>query len=135
MSAVPNMVRTRIRDAETLQRKSNVPTDLQTPDRSDAADWIECHVVNGTRDWTEWTITEIADETGWSRTHISNTLEAYFDAASDDDPILTALGMDSRDLEQSGTDYRAGLRDGFREGVRFALENEKLLEASDATQG
>lgn len=122
------MVKPAIRDATRLKRKQRVPRSDRTPDRTKAAEWIDEHVIPSERDWEEWTIKEIAEGSGWSREHISNTLDRYFEPAhSPAEDVLDTLTDGMVDAEHSGDGYREGLRDGFREGVKFALENPDLL--------
>lgn len=53
-----------------IERKDPVPDDARTPERDDAADYIE-------EMWPADLI-EIADAAGYSRQHIRNTLDLYF---------------------------------------------------------
>lgn len=66
-----------IREAPRIRRRRFVPEDDRTEDRDKAADYIQKEVITAGR-WP-MTMTEIADETGYSRQHIANTLDAYFE--------------------------------------------------------
>jgi hypothetical protein len=122
------MIRPDLRDAQAIQRKRNVPDSQRTPQRDEVAEWITDQFVDGDESFGAWTLSDIADEVGYSRTHVTTVVDLYFEPATshNDDPVLDALG--GADIEQSGDGYQAGLRDGFREGVRFALENPELFE-------
>jgi len=113
-----------IKDAERIKRKTHIPEQHRTPKRSQAADWIEEHAAD---DWRNWTHTEIADETGFSRQHIDNVVEYYFEPAgadSDVEALADELGLGNvSSLERAvGGDvsrelliYRLGYRDGQRD--------------------
>lgn len=57
------------------KRKENIPSDIRTPGKDEAADAIDEIIESG-----RWPmdIKDIADEAGWSRQHIANTLEGYY---------------------------------------------------------
>jgi len=122
------MVRAVIKEATDLQRKAYVPDYDRTPDRDELAQWIDGEIVNGDLDWSQTTIQEISEMAGWSREHVSNTLDRYFVPASQ------AGGGDITQLIQAlptpdGNDnFQSGYRSGFSDGVRWALENRETLE-------
>ena len=60
--------------ADNLVRKASVPERDRTPQRDDAADYIEDM-------WPEHSLREIAEESGFSRSHIQNTIDRYFEPA------------------------------------------------------
>lgn len=76
-----------ITTAQSIRRKDNVPDEDRTPARDAAADFIEKEIVEKGR-WADTPMTEIAEmtadlegtgENGYSRQHIKNTLDAYFE--------------------------------------------------------
>lgn len=123
------MVRPELKSATRLRRKDSVPPGERTPDREQLADWIEEHVIDGDEVWYNWTMTEIADATGYSRTHVSNTLDAYFEPATNDDrgAVLGRLADELGETAAEG-DYHAGFVDGFERGIRFAREHPDLFD-------
>lgn len=66
----------RILDAEELERKPHVPPGVRTEGKNDAANWIEEEVLNKGR-WP-MALTQMAEESDWSRQHLRNTLSDYF---------------------------------------------------------
>lgn len=72
------------RDAE-IRRKDSVPEQDRTDDRDEAADAIE-------EMWPS-TLTEIAEEAGFSRQHIKNTLELYFELVNQPDENRVSLDI------------------------------------------
>lgn len=107
------MVRPAIKSAEEIRRREVVPEDQRTQERTKAADWIEENIIKEGR-WGEMPMREIAEESQWSRQHIANTLDAYFEPA--DSPA--GLGTEGRSL-----DYRQG----FRDGIEFVRENPLMF--------
>lgn len=59
-----------------IRRKDNVPEEHRTPDRDEAAEYIE-------EMWPA-TLGDISDESGYSISHVHNTLDKYFDRVSED---------------------------------------------------
>lgn len=127
------MVRAAIHEATALRRRSYVPDADRTPDRDDAADWLEEHLVDGDWDWQETSISEISEATGYSRQHIATTLEHYFEPVDGDGRRiqLGELAMAAVDREASGEDFESGFRQGFEAGVRFVVENQELIAGID----
>lgn len=111
------MVNAKIKEASKLRRKAVVPDADRTPARDEAADWIEDNVVNNDR-WHSVTITEIADGAGFSREHISNVLDRYFEPQSQQADDLTLLLGNDVPSEQSA-EYRQGFADGFRQALNL----------------
>lgn len=100
-----------ILNAEEIERKENIPKKDQTDDRDEAADAIE-------RMWPA-TLTEIAEETGYSRQHIRNTLDVYYRPANTSGPGMNLdelgdLSIPGRERELLQA-YRMGYRDGFQD--------------------
>lgn len=60
----------------TPELKANIPDSARTPGKDDAAEYIQSEVLDKGR-WP-MDLTDIADEAGWSRQHIANTLDSYF---------------------------------------------------------
>lgn len=121
------MVRHELKTAPRIRRKDPVPAEHRTEARDQLADWIDEHVVGGERDWYHWTQTEIGDAYGCSRQHVSDVLDAYFEPADQPRDPLAELAAELGDGDRAGEGYVAGLRDGFTEGVKFALENQDAL--------
>lgn len=108
-------------DAERIERKTHVPENHRTRQRTEVADWIEEHAAD---EWREWKHQEIADELDYSRQHIDNVVRYYFQAAgesSDVEALADELGVgDIGSLQEAfGADvsrelliYRLGYRDG-----------------------
>lgn len=113
---------------ETLRRKSAVPPSDRTEERDAAADWIEQNVIEQGR-WP-MTYTEIAEETGWSRQHISNTISDYFTTETSEaetDPEAPQEKGDGRDNEIFRV-YRTGVQDG----IELALSIMRQRNVSDS---
>jgi len=107
-----------------LRRKRNIPSDVRTQGKDEAANWIEKHVVEKDR----WPMPKktMAEESGWSRQHISNVLDQYFDViepgeelkakpaggsdSSSTDTVVTISVDELADLKQEA--YREGFQDG-----------------------
>jgi hypothetical protein len=118
------MVSASLKDAERIERKTHVPDRHRTRQRTEVADWIETHASD---EWREWTHQEIADELNYSRQHIDNVVQHYFQPAgesSEVDALADELGVpDVGSLQQAlGTNvsrelliYRLGYRDGMRD--------------------
>lgn len=111
------MVSKALRNATRIERKDTVGDSDRTPKRDEVAEWIDEHAADN---WGEWTFTEISDETGFSRQHIANTVDAYFrpaDAGVDLSAVADAEASEVigdaayRDLLL----YRQGYRDGWRD--------------------
>lgn len=66
-----------VTDIEAIQRKSTVPDDVRTPGKDDVAQYIEDEILAKGR----WPIStnQIAEETDYSRTTVSHTLQQYFE--------------------------------------------------------
>lgn len=110
------MVRPAIKNADQIRRREVVPEEDRTPERTKAADWIEENVIEEGL-WGEKTIRWIGEESEWSRQHIANTLDTYFEPA--DSP--EGLASEGRSL-----DYRQG----FRDGIEFVRENPTIFGLS-----
>lgn len=124
-----HMVKVEIKRARRLRRipDERVDPSDRTPAREEAADWIEQHVVNGGREWQEWTMTEIAERTTYSREHISNSLDAFFEPADSDTATSRLAEMLSPpEQDEDNKDWRDGYQRGFLDGVRAATETDDL---------
>lgn len=117
------MVRNELKYAEQIKRKETVEPENQTPKREAAAEWIEEHVVRAER-YRETTISEMAEESGWSRQHIANTLEHYFEPAPEGEDSLTVGGVDVDLLLQV---YREGYRNGLQDAREGNFEEGKTF--------
>jgi len=80
---------------QELTRKRHVPAEYRTDGKDEAADWLEEHVINAGR-WP-MDLSDIADEAGWARQHMANTLRDYFEPAGGD------LRIDRPDGGAAGT--------------------------------
>jgi len=76
------MVSDELRRAAKLRRRTRVPAENRTADRTKVADWIEEHAAD---EWGRWTSTSVAEETGFSRQHVNNVLDHYFIPVEEDD--------------------------------------------------
>lgn len=99
------------RDAQI--RRKDVPESDRTPDRDKAAEAIE----------TMWpaTFTEIGEETGFSRQHISNTFDLYFEEIHEGKKKLEKGGEVTIEIPDDVDDpaaYVEGYMDGFRDGMK-----------------
>lgn len=107
-----------VNEADEIERRDSVPESEQTEERTKAADYIESEVLDEDR-WP-MTLTAISEETDWSRQHIKNTLEGYFEpVTTNDGGAVSAGGQDDADVsfESRTAAYRKGFKDGFREGL------------------
>jgi hypothetical protein len=118
-----------LRNAADLMRV-DPPEERATPQRSACADWLEAEILDAGK-WP-MPVTEISnlskahaerddsDIRGWSRQHITNTLDHYFAPAREDNVdvaeqlqlnIQIPATVDNRD------DYLRGFLDGVRENL------------------
>jgi hypothetical protein len=67
--------------AHAIERVDDVPDEVATTARDEAADWIEAEVVEAGR-WP-MDLQDMGEESGWSRQHIKNTLDHYFRPIAD----------------------------------------------------
>lgn len=98
-----------ITKADSIKRVP-VPEENRTPDKDEAARWIE-------QLWPT-TMTEIAEQSGYSRQHIKNTLVDYFEIDEDSGgqdiphtPDQGDLDLDSPVVKALLIGYRLGWRD------------------------
>lgn len=102
-----------ILNADDLERV-DVPPSERTEARDDAAEYIE--------EMWPTTLTEIAEESGYSRQHVKNTLSRYFKPAEEEGNNMEITAGDAPDLNLPGHErellqaYRLGYRDGFEDG-------------------
>lgn len=71
-----------LKNADEIRRKDSISKSVRTEGKDDAAETIDAIIEAG-----EWPmdLSEIAERAGWSRQHIANTLEGYYEAVEDDD--------------------------------------------------
>lgn len=118
-------MRDELKAADRLQRKQWVAPSNRTESRDKVADWVEETVVEPGR-WADVSLNDLAAESGWSRQHIANTIEHYFDpdgapTAEPDD--LAELPID--EAPESVVELvREVYREGFRDGFEMASERE-----------
>lgn len=60
-----------------IERKDHVPDDVRTKGKDEAADWIQENVIDEER-WP-MDMQDIAEEMGYSRQHVTNTIRDYFE--------------------------------------------------------
>lgn len=118
------MVSDEIRNASQIRRRTKVPPDNRTPDRTKVADWIEEHAAD---EWGRWSALDVADETGYSRQHVNNVLRYYFKPVQEEDifeEIAERLGVtnaEERDellgelTSRELLIYRLGYRDAIHD--------------------
>lgn len=118
------MVRQELKTANEIERRPHVPDKHRTKGREEVADWIEEHAAH---EWSDWTHQEVAQEVDYSRQHVDNVVEHYFQPAggsSDIEALADELGLGdvTRLQEALGADvsrelliYRLGYRDGQRD--------------------
>lgn len=82
-----------------LRRKNSISEEDRTDDRDDAANYIE--------DMWPATLSEISDESGYSISHIHNTLNLYFERYTDEE---SQSGRQSRSNGSNDTQSRATTR-------------------------
>lgn len=100
---------------KTLRRRQQVPEGNRTEARDAAASWIEDEVLSEDR-WP-MTYTNMAEESGWSRQHIANTIENYFvEVDTEDDQI----GHEVSNVFEA---YRRGYSDGWEDGYERGTES------------
>lgn len=63
-----------------MQLKDPLPDDVRTPDRDNAAEQIQDLMQEGR--FEEMSKADVADEIGYSRQHVSNVLDTYFQESS-----------------------------------------------------
>lgn len=98
-----------------LVRKAHIPDSDRTPDRDDAAEAIA-------ELWPA-PLSEIAEESGYSRTHVQNTLDRYFYQPDGDVPERNGLRITievPRDV-----DHPPSFLQGFVRGYREAFEEQR----------
>lgn len=116
------MVKARIKEASALRREDFVPDSERTATRDELADWIERKFVAGEKDWSAWTLTDIAKEYGCSRQHVSDVLDAYFEPASAEGSSLPPFLRRERSVGD-GESYEDGYREGYWDGLADALQH------------
>ena len=70
---------------EIVRRRDNIPESIRTPGKDDAALVIENEIANG-----NWPLTpsELAERSDWSRSHMRNVLDQYFEPVDENgDPV------------------------------------------------
>jgi len=108
-----------ILDADAIQRVP-VPKHDQTDDRDEAARWIE-------QEWPA-SLSAIAERSGYSRQHISNTLRTYFEPADEEAEQVADTPLSNATLE---VDVMK-LIEVFRLGYRLGREDERQAQADGA---
>ncbi|MGB9966102.1 hypothetical protein [Halobacterium hubeiense] len=118
------MVSEEIRNATQLRRRTRVPAEHRTPDRTEVADWIEEHAAD---EWGRWTSSDVEKEVDYSRQHVDNVLEHYFAPVEEEnifEEVADRLGiedMEKRDellgelTSRELLIYRLGYRDAVQD--------------------
>lgn len=117
-----------LRDADEIVRVD--PGDRSTPQRDACADWIQREIIDAGR-WplpatrmAELSAEHAADpdndvQQGWSRQHISNVLDFYFEPKRDrtieDDELTLHINVPNTVTERE--DYLRGYLDGLRQDL------------------
>jgi AraC-like DNA-binding protein len=84
-----------ITSASDIERKSHVPDEHRTPARDEVAQFIEEEILAA--DAWPVSMVKLAERTGYSRSHVTTTLEKYFEAQSGPDRrVEYAPGLDVR---------------------------------------
>lgn len=60
-----------------IERKQHIPAEVRTDGKDEVADWIESEIIDNGR-WP-MDMQDIAEEAGWSRQHVTNTIRDYFE--------------------------------------------------------
>lgn len=89
----------RLANIEGITPKDRIDPNERTPGKDQAAEWIQEHVVDPDK-WDDYTISQMADESGWSRQHLRNTVQDYFDhiEATENDTSETTVEHNGTDL-------------------------------------
>lgn len=124
-----------LRHAARIERKPDIPDSAQTPDRDKVADWIEQHAAD---DWLNWTFTDVANEypADISRQHVSNTVENYFQPATDNaqeksngnSPTGNVNAVDQLDEGEVPDWVIQKVKDAYREGMQDGIEIGRGLD-------
>lgn len=110
-----------VKRASRIQRREDVPNEEYSVERKRAADWIEEHVLEAGK-WP-MQMNEIAEQTKWSRQHIANTVEAFFEPVFSLQEIAVEGHLEEFDSVFEA--YRVGYQDGYADGREDALnEND-----------
>lgn len=65
-----------------LQRKKFVASDYRTDERDRAADWFEQEILD--KDRWPLNLSQLEEESEWSRQHIKNVLDHYFEVVDEE---------------------------------------------------
>jgi hypothetical protein len=103
---------------DAIRRKDHIPTDVRTPGKDDAANIIDRVIEEG--NWP-MPLSELAEQTEWSRSHLSNTLRDYYEAVGDEADENAAVHQNGRfglsigvpDDVESRRSYIRGYVDGM----------------------
>lgn len=108
-----------ILEAEELERV-DPPDEQRTDARDEAADWIE--------DMWPATLSDIAEESGFSRQHIRNTLDTYFRPAGSSLQTMAAQpdtleGLEDLPVPKHERDILRAVNLGYRLGYQDGRED------------
>lgn len=98
-------------DQYKLERKDEIPEDVRTPDRDKAAKVID--------DMWPAKLKKIAEEAGYSRQHIKNTIAAYYDMVEYEDEAEEEATEDDTITIEVPSDVETG---SYLRGVADSLE-------------
>lgn len=103
---------------DSIKLKDNIPDDVRTPGKDDAAEYIQEEVLARGR----WPMdySEMAEESGWSRQHIRNVIKTHFvevDKSAETDgngnASLRGRTLTIPDDVENVTDYLRGVQAGL----------------------
>ena len=77
-----------------IRRRDNIPDSIRTPGKDDAALVIENEIANG-----NWPLTpsELAERSDWSRSHMRNVLDQYFEPVDEHGDPVSKDGNGAKD--------------------------------------
>lgn len=101
-----------------------VDDNFATESQRDAAEAVV--EMYGTGEGETQDISEIAERSGWSRTHISNVIERYFEPVGNHSDQLVDTDKALRKAYAEG--YDAGFEKGFEQGLKHAKRTNKPMQ-------
>lgn len=109
-----------------IRRKEQIPEEHRTPDRDEAAEYIE--------DMWPATLGEISDESGYSISHVHNTLDKYFDRVTNDENDENGSGNgDGNHSNDVGARSMPGLKEKqVQQPVEEVQERRHEVDVPDA---
>ena len=107
---------------DTLEPREPLPEDVRTDGKDDAAKFLWDEIIQPGR-WP-MPLSDIADESGWSRQHISNTIQTYFEEPEEEtNTVRVATGEET--LERAALTIPENVdRQSYLRGYVDCLRNE-----------